>query len=95
MPLKNERIACPAVAVLIGDHTYYDIVPITQLVMDRVNYHIKNNPHTRIKYEEYFITTHGRAVPAHEAFEIAFKAHQIVSDKVKPPLSSLDIWPRR
>ena len=94
MRLKNERIACAAVAVHLGDQTVYDPVPITQLVMDKVNWYIKNKPHTRIEYAEFFITTHGRVVDDNEAFTIAFNSNQIMSDKAKPPLRSLDIWPR-
>lgn len=90
--LPRERIACPAIAVGMGAETVWDIIPVTQLVMDRVNWYIKNRPYTRIEYAEYFVTTHGRVLDANEAFDVAMNANQIMSDKAKPPLRSIDIW---
>lgn len=94
MRLKNERIACPALAITLGSLTVYDIFSPTTLPMDRVNWYIKNHKHVRIEYAEKFVTTHGRVLDEDEAFAIALNAHQIVSDKMKAPLTSLDIWPR-
>lgn len=90
--LTRERIACCAIAVHMGAETVYDIIPVTQLVMDRVNWYMKNRPYTRIEYKEFFVTTHGRVLEDIEAFDIAFNANQLINDKAKPPLRSIDLW---
>lgn len=95
MAIKRERIACAAVAIKLGALTVYDPIAPNTLVMDRINWYLKNRPDLEPETTEFFITTQGRGVDAHEAFDIAFNANQIYTDKTKAPLSAIDIWPRK
>lgn len=93
--MPRERIACAAIAYAVGDVTFYYPVAVTRLVMDEVNWFMKNRPDLAIEYEEYFITTAGRAVDKHDGYRIALEANQLYDETVKGPLQSTHIWPRK